>query len=144
MNHSRVGSCPCTLRIIGLDLVWSKYSCGFAVVVLEQPTKPLPTLDRSFRLPHMTRHRHEQHIALALMIPLLMIMCIVLGESLPYGAFPKQNEPRETFLLHRFHPALRVGIQVRAPRGQHHPLYSRLVNGPLKSGAVLGITIMDQ
>jgi hypothetical protein len=32
-------------------------------------------------------------IALALMIPLVMIMQVILGERMPQGAFPKENLP---------------------------------------------------
>ena len=71
--------------------VRSKYSCGFTVVVLQQPTQPFLALDGPFTLPHMTRHRQEQRIALALMIPLVIIMQVVLGKSMPQGAFPKEN-----------------------------------------------------
>jgi hypothetical protein len=60
----------------------------------------------------------EQDIPLPLMIALVMIMLHILVERMLEGRFPKQDEPRETLLLDRAHPPLRIGIQIRRSRWQ--------------------------
>ena len=47
------------------------------------------------------------------MIPLGMVMLDVLAQGWPQGALSKQNNLRQTLLLHRSHPALRIGVQIR-------------------------------
>jgi hypothetical protein len=81
------------LHDVFLSIVRSKYSYGFTVVVPQQPTQSFLAVEWPFALPHMTRHRQEQRIALALMIPLVMIMQVVLGKRMPQGVFPKENLP---------------------------------------------------
>ena len=54
--------------------VWSKNSCGFARVVFQEPPEPFTTLNRACTLCVLADRRKEQHVALALMIPLVMIM----------------------------------------------------------------------
>src|SRR5689334_16877518 len=52
------------------------------------------------------------------MISLVMKMRHVLRQRMSKRRFPKQDEPRETLLLDRPHPALRVGVQIWRPRWQ--------------------------
>src|SRR5260370_21401280 len=47
-----------------------------------------------------------------------MVMIEVFAECAPQGALPKENDLGQAFLLHRPDPALRIRIQVRAPRRQ--------------------------
>jgi hypothetical protein len=63
----------CELFVKG-DVVWSKNSCSLVRVVFQEPAKPLTTLNRAFTLAVLADRRKEQDIALALMIPLVMIM----------------------------------------------------------------------
>ena len=63
-----------------MDPVWSKNSCGFARIVFQEPPEPFTALNRAFALWVLADHRKEQHVALALMIPLVMIMVHVLFE----------------------------------------------------------------
>src|SRR5215470_2546648 len=55
--------------------------------------------------------RKEQDILLPLMISLVMIVLHILLKRMPEGGFPKQDQSRETLLLHRTHPALRTRLQ---------------------------------
>src|SRR6266851_98860 len=73
-----------------------------------------------------------------------MIMLHILLERMPEGTFSKQDEPRERFLLHGAYPALGVGVQIRRPRRQGHPLDSGGVDHLLKDWAVLPISVMDE
>jgi hypothetical protein len=113
-------------------LVGSKNSCGVALVVFQKPTEPFATLYWTFTLCVLAGHRKEQHVALPLMIPLVMKMLHVLRQRMAERRFPKQDEPRETLLLDRSDPALRVGVQVRRPRRQWHPFHPGCVDELLK------------
>ncbi len=62
------------------------------------------------------------------MISLVMIMLHILLKRMPERRFPKQDKPRETLLLDRAHPALRVGVQIRRPWRERHPLDSGRVD----------------
>ena len=55
--------------------------------------------------------------ALGLVIPLGMEMFDIFAQGSPQGALAKEDH-----LLHRPDPALCIGIQVRAARGQHERL----------------------
>src|SRR6266446_3852725 len=78
------------------------------------------------------------------MISLVMIVRHILLECMPERGFSKEDEPRETLLLDRPHPALRVGIHIRRPRWQRHAFDAGLINDALKSRAELPIPVMDQ
>jgi hypothetical protein len=97
------------------DLRGSKNSGGFARVVFQEPAKPFTTLQRALALCVVVDRRKEQPIALALMIPLVMKMLYVLAECMLEGGFPKEDYPREAFLLDGAYPALGVGVEIRRP-----------------------------
>jgi hypothetical protein len=78
------------------------------------------------------------------MIPLVMIMLDVFVERMPEGGLPTQDQPRETFLLDRAHPALRMGIQIRRPRRECHSRDPGGVKELLKGGAIFSVPIMDE
>jgi hypothetical protein len=61
----------------------------------------------------------------------------ILLERMPEGTFSKPDEPRERFLLHGAYPALCVGVLIRRPRRQGHPLDAGYVDHLLKDWAVL-------
>src|SRR6266446_5001592 len=125
----------CLLLSLGLPsalLVGSKNSCGVALVVFQKPTEPFATLYWTFTLCVLSGHRKEQHVALPLMIPLVMKMLHVLRQRMAERRFPTQDEPRETLLLDRSDPALRVGVQIRRPRRQWHPFHPGCIDELLK------------
>src|SRR6266545_2787810 len=103
-------------------VVWSKNSCGLACVIFQESAEPLTTLHRAFTLTSPAGPRKEQDILLALMIALVMIMLHIRLERMPERAFPNQDQARQALLLHRAYPALRVGVEIRRPRRQWHPL----------------------
>jgi hypothetical protein len=74
--------------------VWSKYSGGTAVIVLQKPSKPLLAANRrQHRGPSFVLLGGEQQeVVLSLMVPLRMVMCRELLESSPERAFSKQNQ----------------------------------------------------
>src|SRR5713101_660336 len=82
----------------------------------QEPAKSFTALNRAFMLACQAGSRKKQDVALPLMIALLMIMFHILVEDMTQGVFAKQNQPRETLLLHGSDPALRVGIEVGRPR----------------------------
>src|SRR5207237_1788672 len=85
-------------------LVWSKNSCSLTLVVFQQSPKPFATLHWTLTRCAWADHREEQDIALALMIPLVMIMFDILRQRMAERRFPKEDHPREALLLDRAHP----------------------------------------
>src|SRR2546430_1985973 len=73
--------------------VWSKNSCGFTRVVFQQSPEPFTTLKWVCTLCVWVDHRKEQHVALALMIPLVMKMRHILRQRMAEGRFPKEDQP---------------------------------------------------
>src|SRR5215813_1665106 len=73
--------------------VWSKNSCGLALVVFQEPAKSFTALNRTFILACWAGSRKKQDVALALMIALRMIMFYILVEDMTQGVFAKQNDP---------------------------------------------------
>ena len=127
-----------------LVTVWSKNSCGVARVVFQEPSEPFATLNRAFVLPVLADRRKEQDVALALMIPLVMIMLHVLIEGATQGCFSKQNQPCETLLLDGSDPPLRAGMQVWRSGWQDDTLDTGIIDDVLKRGTELGVTVMAE
>ena len=86
------------------------------------------TLDGTLTHRVLADRRKEQHVALALMSPLVMRMCHLLRQRRAERRFPKQNAPRQALPLDGVHRPFRVGIQVRRPRWQGHPYHRRRVD----------------
>jgi hypothetical protein len=126
------------------NLVWSKNSCGFTLVIFQEPTEPFATPNWACTLFVLADRRKEQHVTLSLMISLMMIMVHVLFEHMPKSTLAKQNQPRQDLVLDRLHPAFRVGIQIRRPRRQDHALDPYAINDLLKRWAELSVPIMDE
>src|SRR4029450_473000 len=78
------------------------------------------------------------------MIALVMIMLHILMKRMPKRGFPKQDQPRQGFVLHRSHPALRVGVQIRRPWWQRYPCDPGRVEELLKGRTIFSISVMDQ
>src|SRR5215470_9314566 len=76
-----------------LRSVWSKNSCGLSLVVFEQATKPFTILNQTVIPALWPGLWKEQHIALALMIALLVVMVHILVEHVPQGVFAEQHHP---------------------------------------------------
>jgi len=77
-----------------MDPVWSKYSCGLARVVFEQPTQPFTALYRAVILAYWSGWRTKQDVALPLVIALPMVMVHIFVEHLSQGVFAEQNQLR--------------------------------------------------
>ena len=72
--------------------VWSKYSCG-AAVVPEQPAEAFSTADATSPTGlKRSRGREEQNVVLALVVAFFVIMLLELGERLPQRSFPEQDQ----------------------------------------------------
>ena len=100
------------------------------MIVLEQPSEPFLTLDRAVTSSALAWSRKEQDIALALVWALCMIVGHILCERMLQGALPKQDQPRQSFVLDGAHPSFRVGVQIGAPRRQRDPRHSRHIDLP--------------
>ncbi len=118
--------------------------CSLACVVFQEPPEPFTTLNWALTRLVLADRRKEQHVALALMISLVMIMLHVLIEGAIQGRFSKQNQPRQTLFFDRSHPALCVSVQIRRPRRQGHPRDPGRVDNFLKGGAVFPVPVVDE
>ena len=75
---------------VRFELVWSKNSCGFTLVVFEEAPKPFTTPNQAFTYCVLADRRKEQHVALALMISLVMIMRHILRQHMVERRFPTE------------------------------------------------------
>src|SRR5882762_6218807 len=75
--------------------VWSKNSCGLARVVFRQPAEPFATLNGACTLYVLADRRKEEHIVLALMVPLVIKMRHILRQCVAERRFPKQDKSRQ-------------------------------------------------
>jgi hypothetical protein len=95
------------------------------MVVTQEPAEALAALHGLFAT-DLRVTREQQDVAFPLVIPLGMVMFDIFPQCPSQGARAKENHLALAFLLHRPDPALRVGIQVRAARGQHKAARSGL------------------
>ena len=91
------------------------------MVITQESAQSLAALNRPVATDVRTP-REQQDVALPLMIPLGMEMFDIFAQGSPQGALAKEDHLGQALLLHRPDPALRIGIQVRAARGQHEGL----------------------
>ena len=106
--------------------------------------KPLTTSHRPCARAVLAHSRQEQHVALALMISLVMIMGCVFRQGVVQRLFPKENQPCQALFLDGAHPALGVGIQVGRSGWQDHTLDTSHIDDVLKGSTELGVAVMDE
>ena len=116
-------------------------SCSLPVIVFHESAQPFVASEGTTMLQAVTGHRHEDHIAFALGWTFLVKMRDVFCEHIPEGALAKEGQPREAFLLDGAHLALRVGVQIRRPWWQGHPLHPSGVNELLQSWAIFPMSL---
>jgi hypothetical protein len=64
------------------DLVWSKNSCGLALIIFQQSSEPFATLNGTCTFWILADFRKEEHVALALMIALVKQMRHILRQRM--------------------------------------------------------------
>ena len=87
------------------------------MVIAQEPTQSLAALHGPLAV-DVCIAREKQDVALPLVIPLGVEVFDIFAEGAPQGALTEENHLGQALLLHRPDLALRIGIQVRAPRGQ--------------------------
>jgi hypothetical protein len=87
------------------------------MIIAQKPTQSLAAPHWPLALP-IRRPRKQQDVALPLMIPLGMEMVDIVAKRMPQRALAEEYHLGQTLLLDRSDLALRIGIQVRAARGQ--------------------------
>ena len=95
----------------------------WSVVVLQQATEPLTRQDAAVA-DDLSRHRHDQLIAQALMVALVMIMLDELADGSPERLFTDENHPVQAGFLDRPYEALRVRIEIRGTGRQADHLHA--------------------
>ena len=92
-----------------------------AVVVMKHSAETLASADRA-RVSKTADAGVDESIFQALVIALGMVMLDIFAQRSPQRALAEQNQRGQALLLHRPDPALRIGIEVGAARGQHQRL----------------------
>src|SRR4029453_5465274 len=88
-------------------------SCRLPIVVLEQSSQSLLTLNRSLITPHrLSLPRKQQVILFALMISFFMVMKFVLLKGSLQGRLAEENQLRKALLFDRLDPSFRKGVQI--------------------------------
>ena len=77
------------------------------------------------------------------MVALTMKMRRVMRHGAPKGSLTKQDQLAKTFLFRRSHPALGKSVQVRTARRQDQAFRARGFEDRSKSGAELGVAIVQ-
>src|SRR5258707_9381744 len=88
-----------------------------SMIVAQKPTQSLAAPHWPLALP-IRRPRKQQDVTLPLMIPLGMEMVDIVAQHPPQRALAEEDHLGQALLLHRPHPALRIGIQVWTARRQ--------------------------
>lgn len=86
----------------------------------------------------------KNHIRLPLMVSFVVKTVSVMGDHVAEGGLPKQDQFRQSFLLHRAIPSLQMRVQVWAPRGQHQRFDPCGPEDVIKGGRELRISIVQQ
>ena len=94
--------------------------------------------------PQASQGRCKGNVVHALMIALMMKMRHILRQRMAERRFSKEDQPRETFLLDRAHPAFRVGVQVGRSGWQDDTLDTSLIDDLLKRSTEFGVAVMDE
>jgi hypothetical protein len=87
------------------------------MIIAQEATQSLAALHEALAV-NVCITREQEDIALSLMIALGMIVFDEFVQRPPQGALAQKDDLGQALLLHRPNPALRIGIQVRTPRGQ--------------------------
>src|SRR5665811_457966 len=90
------------------------------MVMAQEPTQSLAAL-HGLLAADVGIPREQQEVVLPLMVPLSMVMLDEFAQGSSQGALTKKNDLRQTLVLDRPDPALRIDIQVRAAGRQHEP-----------------------
>ena len=101
------------------------------MVVAQQPTKSLTTLDRPITV-RGARRRGDEPIPKPLVIPVGVVVPHVLADQMPQVPLPYGDHTVEALASYREHPSFREGVQIRASCRQPYAL------GPLAGQHVAG------
>ena len=78
------------------------------------------------------------------MVTLPVVMFHILLQRSPQRRFSKQDQPRQTFLFDRLHPAFRVRVQIRASCWQSKWIHTSRLDPFSKAWAELRISVVQQ
>ena len=81
------------------------------MVIAQEPAQPLAAL-HGLRVTNVRIQGKQQDITFPLMISFSMVMLDIFAQRSPQGAFTKENDLRQTLVLHRPDPALRVDAHI--------------------------------
>ena len=133
-----------TMSWLAPEVVWSKYSCGLAMIVFEEPTEPFSTLDRRVRAGLRLHGWEQDDVAFALMRTFSVIMRHILRQNMAKRALAKQDHPRQRFRFHRLAPPLRKCIQPGRFRWQGHTLDPCIIEQLFERRAELLVPVVHQ
>ena len=124
--------------------VGSNYSCGEAIIVLEETSEATATSSGAVALfAFLTSLREKQFVAFPLMVSFAVIMRAELGQGPRQRAFAEQNQLRQTLLLGGPNPTFRKGVQIRTSGGKRPGLHTACRQHGPKRCAELRVTIVQ-
>src|SRR5882724_3250899 len=88
--------------------------------------------------------KEQNPIVFALMVALPVVMFQILLQRSPQRQFSKQDQPRQTFVFDRLHPAFCVRVQIRASCWQSKRIHTSRLDQFSKGWAELRISVVQQ
>src|SRR6267378_5575991 len=88
--------------------------------------------------------KEQNPIVFALMVALPVVMFQILLQRSPQRRFSKQDQPRQTFVFDRLHPAFCVRVQIRASCWQSKRIHTSRLDQVSKGWAELRISVVQQ
>ncbi len=124
--------------------VWSKYSSGASMVVLQESAQPLTALDRPISGSRGCPLGERDDVAETLMVSFPVIVDEIRFESPTERGLPEQDHPGETLRLYREHEPFRVGVQVRALWGQLDRFHAGRLQDIVEPLREVAVTVVEQ
>ncbi len=94
------------------------------MVVSQESTEPFPTADWAISRDFTGGQREQDDVALPLVWSFDRIVRVEFAERPAKRCFPEQDHLGQALTFYAEHPALRVGVQVRASCGKLHWLHA--------------------
>ena len=117
-------------------------SHGFSLVELEDATEPLATLDGTHS--GSASARHWDDVSDALVGAFVLVVLDVLGDDVAQVPVAQGDDVAQTLLANGPHEPLRVGVEVRGPRGKANELDARCGEGALEVRGVQRVAVDDE
>src|SRR5215831_1720633 len=118
-------------------------SCRLAVIIVEHSAQTSPRSHSSSSRSNCFS-RNDESVVQSLMVPLHMIMCNEMPNSVPERIFTKENHLLQTTFFDRPDKTFRIRIQIRRSRRQFDGLDAGIREDAQKLPRIQWISIVDE